>query len=259
MDIKSIYKEDNDIWGLSQTYKGIKFNPIKITEEKKYEVMNKLFGYPKSIIGREDPILHKMSYLKIILYVLPYCYKERDKDTTYHNELKELISMITDVDEKDIDFATTDIAHDGKIENLLLTMYIGEEAFTESEFDNIREIILLQNGSSTEYVEAYRQKLEEDLEFMYRDVEKYTKTDQIFALCSLFGKFPKDVINLTYFQMKSLLDSVSAIESYRMQVVPLTEVGDKYTFQHYMKRLKTKSRYSEILQTVGEFQANTDY
>ena len=253
-----IYKKNNDIWGNPQEYKNIKFYPLKISEESQINIFNKLFSYPKSATN-DNPVFYKMSYLKFVIYVLPYLLDKNEEGINFSEDLKAFLAYVTKTDIEDIEFTSRN--RDEKIENLVISLYIGEdsEIFTESDFSIIREIILQQNGSSIDYVEGYRPELEKDLQFATRNMEKYNFSDQIFSFAALFNKTMEEIKDCTLFQMKNLLDSKGAIESYRMQTIPLTEVGKDYDVKHYMKNLKTRGRYDEILKTVDEFKEETSY
>ena len=253
---EQIYKKNNDIWGEPQTYKGIKFYPLKISEESEINAFNKLFSYPKSATN-DNPVFYKMSYLKFLIYVLPYLLDKNEEGLDFSEDIKTFLAYVTGTDIEDIALSSRN--QEAKIENLIISLFIGEEIFTEADFDIIREIILQQNGSSVEYVEAYRPELEKDLQFAMRNMEKYNFSDQIFSFAALFGKTMEEIKDCTLFQMKNLLDSKGAIESYRMQTIPLTEVGKEYSVKHYMKNLKIRGRYDEILQTVDEFKEDTSY
>ncbi|HUU89296.1 MAG TPA: hypothetical protein VMX17_16300, partial [Candidatus Glassbacteria bacterium] len=191
--------------------------------------------------------------------VLPYLLDKNEEGINFSEDLKEFLAYVTKTDIEDIEFTSRN--RDEKIENLVISLYIGEdsEIFTESDFSIIREIILQQNGSSIDYVEGYRPELEKDLQFATRNMEKYNFSDQIFSFAALFNKTMEEIKDCTLFQMKNLLDSKGAIESYRMQTIPLTEVGKDYDVKHYMKNLKTRGRYDEILKTVDEFKEETSY
>ena len=255
---EQIYKKNNDIWGQPQEYKKIKFYPLTISEESQINEFNKLFSYPKSATN-DNPVFYKMSYLKFLIYVLPYLLDENKDNMDFSEDLKTFLAYVTKTNIEDIEFSSRN--PDDKIENLIISLFIGEdsEIFTEADFGVIREIILQQNGSSAEYVEAYRPELEKDLQFAMRNMEKYNFSDQIFAFAALFGKTMEEIKDCTLFQMRNLLDSVGAVESYRMQTIPLTEVTKEYDVKHYIKNLKVRGRYDEILQTVDKFKEDTSY
>jgi len=257
-----IYKKNADVWGLPQSYKGIKFHPLKISDEIQINEFNKLFSYPKSATN-DNPVIYKMSFLKFLIYVLPYLLGENKENIDFREDLRIFLAYVTKTDVEDIELSSRnrDDRIDDQIENLIISLYIGEdsEIFTEADFSIIRDIILQQNGSSTEYVEAYRPELEKDLQFAMRNIEKYNFSDQIFSFAALFNKTMEEIKDCTLFQMKNLLDSKGAVETYRMQTIPLTEVGKEYDVKHYMKNLKIRGRYDEILQTVDEFKEDTSY
>jgi len=255
--VEQFYNEHNDIWGEPQIYKNISFYPLKISDKKYIKLFNKLLGYPQIALSLENPVIYKMSYLKFLIYVLPQVLDRDGKGKTFEEDLKEFLSYITKVDIEDIGLSSRD--NDASIENLIMSLFIDEEIFTEADFDNIRDLILLQNGSSTEYVEAYRESLEEDLQFAMRNMDQINFKDQVFTFASLFKKSLDEISNITLFQMKNLMDTAGTIESYRMQTIPLTHVGEKYNFQNYMKHIKTRGRYDEILKNIDEFREETSY
>ena len=255
--LSEIYNKSNDTWGEPQKYKNTLFYPLKISKGKYIRLFNKLLSYPQIAVSLNDPTIYKMSYLKFLIYILPYIMGEQEKCGTFEQELKEFLAHITKTDIEDIEFSNRN--EGAPIEDLFISLFIDEEIFSEGDFANVREIILQQNGSSVEYVESYRPKLEKDLMFATRNMEQYSFNDQIFTFASLLKKEINELKDCTLFQMRNLLDSLSAVETYRMQTIPLTNVGKKYDFKHYMKTLKVRGRYDDILQDVNKFKNDTSY
>ena len=145
--IDEIYDKSNDIWGYPQTYKNIKFYPLKIAEEEYIKLYNKLLAYPQIAVSLENPKVYKMSYLKFLVYILPYIMGPNPANESFKEELKELLAHITQIDIENIEISVRN--QDAQLEGFIMTLYIDEEIFTESDFSNIRDIILRQNGSSS--------------------------------------------------------------------------------------------------------------
>jgi hypothetical protein len=90
-EVKKYYDEINDIFGLPQIYKGIKFYPLKITEIKYISFFRDIFMYPKVALDKLNPAVFKMDYLKFVLYVLPNVLKQNEEGLTFEEEIKDFL------------------------------------------------------------------------------------------------------------------------------------------------------------------------
>ena len=53
-NVRAIYNPSSDIWGLPQTYKTIKFYPIKVHDQDKQDLFYRIFAQPKSYINKKE-------------------------------------------------------------------------------------------------------------------------------------------------------------------------------------------------------------
>ena len=254
-EAKKYYDEDKSIFGLPQLYRGLELYPLKIKDFYYHDLLYSLFSYPQSAISNKYPEIYKMSYLKFILYVLETITNPIEELKTIEERLQKFMNFITK--RRDIVFLRNNPK--ALVENLIILMKVGGKTFTESDFQNIREIILEQNGTSIEYVDEYNEELEKDLEFAYKTTEKYNFKDQVFALGSLLHKSTSEISDYTLYELKNSLESASALQAYLIQAVPLTEVGKEYQFQSFMKHLTHKGRYDDVLDDVDKFKKESSY
>lgn len=239
------YIENNDIWGLPQTYKGVNFFPLKIFESKYIDLMHKVFGLPKKYI--KEPEIKKLTYFKFIIYVVQNSINPEGEEIKYN--LINLLKHCTQKENIDIIYR---IKNDLQmIEDINFYIKIEDIEFDESDFDYIRELILKQNGYSVEYVEQYIPSLEEKLDFVNRNLSDLTFEDQIFSFCALMRKSIDEIKNYTLFQFKSQLDRLMILKEYDIYK-PLESSGaiklqNGEEIRHYLSHIKKSGRYDSIL------------
>jgi hypothetical protein len=254
-EAKKYYNEYNSIFGLPQSYKGVLLYPLKIKDIEYINLFYELFAYPKISIAQQDIKILKMSYIKFLFYILQSIIDADLKEESFQDKLKRFLQYITKINE--VFFKTPN--EKASINNMIMTIEIGDKILTEIDFENIREIVLEQNGSSIEYVEEYNEALEKDLAFIYKNNKKYNFKDQVYSFAAQFYKTISEIQDCTIYEMKNLMDSMGAIQEYRLQVIPLTEVNKDYEFRHYLKHLENRGRYADVLQDVDEFKNKTDF
>jgi len=189
------YNEILDLQKLPQEYKGVKFYPLRISEENIFKKVMQTIGVPKSYI-KTEPTIMKMSYLKFLCLIL----RKRD-------DIKEMLLYITKSKEINFEVSLRKGANPEnlKYEDMNITIHIDNIPFNENDFDIIREIILRQNYYSTKYIEEYDPELEELLLLKQKALKKSnTLIDKIFVLCSLMNKLPEEISNLSYYQFYKL-------------------------------------------------------
>ena len=244
--VASIYSRENDIWGYPQVYKGVKFHPILLKDVFYKDIIYSTFGIPKNHI--QDAMILRMSYLKFLLWVA-----ERgvtNKDNTFENKLKKFLRYCTKEEEIKISFKE-DITHPIETERIQLSIHIGDTVFTEHEFDNVREIILEQNGVGIEYVEAYNGDLEKILSNQTRNSEISTSLgDEVFTLCCMLGVPIQAIENYTMHQFQSHLRRGVLLADYYVYR-PLEASGQitlkKGEIKHFLAGLPDMGRYDSIL------------
>jgi hypothetical protein len=255
--LQQLYNPDNDIWRLPQEYKGIKVYPLKIKETKYKKLLYKLFCQPKSYIADRDIL--RMSYLKFLLYAV-HIEPSEILDFLYH--ITQIDRPISEEysDNDIIHYAQKDIPTGIDIyEKFALFIYINNIMFTEQDFDDLREIILEQNGSSIEYVESYNPDLEKKLEFMQRDMLDMTFKDEIFSFCALTKMTEIEAGEKTLFQFQARFEREVMFKEYSL-FKPL-EVSGQVTaknkkdelFKHYLRHTDKTGRYDSILVNKDKF------
>jgi hypothetical protein len=243
--VSKCYEESNDIWGLPQKYKDLLLYPIKLIDKKYQNLFYNLLTYPKNSIADKETI--KMSYLKFL-------YIHGMKDHIINNNLLDFLSYITHQNK---------ISISEKIKNYPINSYsdfelelvVGDQKFSEYDFDNIREIILEQNGLSIEYVNEFNMEFEKSLEYIYKK-NKMTNEDQISIYCILSGYNLEDVKNYTWYQFNKLYERLLIYEDYKLYQ-PLLTSGQvelkKGKIDHYGIHLGKKGRYDSMFINVDEF------
>jgi hypothetical protein len=243
------YEERKDIWGLPQEYKGILLHPIKMKDEKYKKLFFELLTYPKNSIAQKEII--KMSYLKFLIYVIPQVEELKNLRENFIDFIKYItkendVSILERQTKKVID------SYDSFEANLK----IGENVFTEIDFDNIREIILEQNGLSIEYVESYHPEFEKTLIYTNRR-NTLSEEDEITIFCVLSGKSLDEIIEYSIYQFQRHLERLLLLEDYRLYQ-PLIVSGQvelkKGKIQPYSIHIGKKGRYDSILIDVEKFE-----
>ena len=247
--VASIYQPDKDIFGEPQEYKGIKFYPIKINQIKLKKLLYKLFFQPKNYIPQKEIL--KMSYFRfMMIYII------RDN---LSNDLIEFISGITKIDKEKI--YITIVQHpenENELDKIMLYLYIDGVEFDELEFDNLREILIEQNGSSIEWVESFDVSLEQKMDFMNRGSSNIDLKDEIFSFCAITKMSEVEAGEKTLYQFKNRLEREMMMKDYdNFKIAELTgEVKSKSggeIFKHYLSHIPKTNRYDTILINENTF------
>lgn len=254
-ELKKIYSENNDIWGLPQEYKGIKFYPIKLVDSEYLHKFYHVFSYPKNYIP--DKQVLKMGYLKFLLYVVQPSVES--SGTNMEELILEFLKYVTHSKTCLLNWNSED---DPKsLEDMKLTISIDDKVFDEHDFDNIREIVLEQNGLSVEYVEQYRPDLEEKLNIQ-NNGEELTLKDKVFAFCVLMQKKIDDVKDYTIFQFNAQLERLGVLKEFELYK-PLEATGqiklqNGSEIKHYLAHIKKSGRYDSILVSKESYMEHSD-
>lgn len=244
--VKKIYVSDNDIWGHPQKYKEIEFYPLKISEAEYLELLYNVFAYPKNYIP--DKQILKMSYLKFILYPIQISINPEGNEIEIN--LIKFLKFVTKKENIDISWS---VLNEDKIslDNIIIKINIDGREFYEDDFDNIREIILEQNGVGIDYVEQYNPELEKKLLLMKKNEQTTNFSDEVFIFCSLMRKTINEIKDYTLFQFKSQFEHLMILKDYELYK-PL-EASGQISFKnggeikHYLTGSKKSNRYDSIL------------
>ncbi len=250
-ELRATYNDDYDVMGYPQNYKNIKIYPIKVCDVDQISLFYKLMTIPKDTI--QDKKIRKMSYLKY-LYIY-YGQYNKDLIDALENEIKKFLSYILQKNTIDI-YAQMNgdkIADD--FSNLSMTIKADNIELNENDFENIREIVLEQNGFSIEYINDFVPDLEQKLIWMMKD-SNLNFRDQVFTFASMMSKSPKEIGEFTLFQLFDMLDRKVAEKNYDIyepliKSGQVTNNGEK--IQSYLFHRAKKRRYDSIFMSPEEF------
>jgi hypothetical protein len=246
--VSQFYESGNDIFGEPQEYKKIKFYPIKIKDKKYVDLFYNLFTYPKNSLSDIQVIM--MTYLKFLL--LSKIYPDIEKNILL------FMQHITKSANVRIESAPLNPKSQYYAEQLSIRMMIDEIEITESEFEDVREIILEQNGLSIDYVNEYDQDLEGFL-MAFSSFNKIDYADEIFTLSALFHKSPSEIGEYTLYQMQNMMNRISVIKQYDilkpLEVSGAIKMKAGHEVQPFLFHNEKKKRYDSILVKQEDFVA----
>jgi hypothetical protein len=245
-EAKENYDEINDVFGLPQKYKEIEFYPLLVKDLEYIKLFNAIFTFPK-LAASSTKRLYKMSYFKYVIIELRIPQKMIEK----------FFKHVTKKEDVEILFFNTK----GKAETLedldegIFQLRIEKTIFSEEEFENLREIILEQNGTDIDYINQYNSELEESLKWMQKEYP-LTFNDQIFTISVLFKSLPKDIADWTLYQLMDIFDRLIVLKQYETYE-PLIASGQvkmkNGKLQSYLYHKQKKNRYESVLMSPEEF------
>lgn len=260
-EIKRIYQRENDALAEPQIYKRIKFYPILIKDHRYMNLLYNVITIPQISFSQKDPLVFKMSYLRFLLEYLPSVYKENNVAEDINIQLRLLLAYVTKTTDIFIG-VDKDTIPDYPMLYIEITQDDNKARFSEGDFDNIREIILLQNNLSWQYVEDYNPELEKYYQIKLRisgnpDLDF---SDQLFYFAALLNKpIDDDIKNTSFYQMAYLNEAIQRVHFYERHFIDLTNTGKEYKYDHFAIHMKPVSgRYDSILQKKSEFEAQTN-
>jgi hypothetical protein len=243
------YDEGANLFGYPQHYKGLELHPIKIKDRKYQELFYQIFSHPKNYIPKKEIL--KASYLKFLIYVIQYNVRPDGNEIIIG--LVDILKYITKEDKITIKYKS--VEGEG-LNSVVLKIEIGDVEISEEDFEDIREIVLEQNGLSIEYVESYDPGLEESLIFENRDNGGITFQDEVFTFCALMHKTLKEIEDYTMLQFKIQMEKLIVMKEYDIYK-PLISSGQITLkggeLKHYLYRSGKKGRYDSILIKKDEF------
>ena len=239
-EITKLYNSTNDLFALPQIYKTISFYPIKVKDQIEQNLLYKIFAQPKQYINKKEIV--KLSYLKFILYAF-------GDEKTVEKEIITILEHITRKSVK-IGYDLFNRNKDISIENVMMKIMIDDIIFDEQEFDNIREIVLQQNGLSVDYVEAYRPDLEKKMEFFSfgNDIDF---VDEIFTFAVQMRLGMEEIGQMTNYQLSNMVERLFVGKNYDM-LKPLEVSGQiklkSGEIKPYLYHMNNKKgRYDQLL------------
>lgn len=240
-----IYKPENDIWGLPQEFVGLTLYPILISNKKAETLFYKYICVPKSHIQDADVL--RMSYLKFLLLIVSTNLGMTVESV--FDEVCELMSCITGIEKDEIIIDVQSDSDEASFSNIRVGINVGDVYIDESDFETLREILLIQNGLSLRFIEDYDPVMEQRL-LAKTSQDKSTDEDRILVFASLLGKTIKEIKDYTLYQFKFHFQRMAMVEDFRMYK-PLeissgaASKGSK--IKGYYSMEKQQGRYDSIL------------
>jgi hypothetical protein len=251
--LRKTYDEGLDIFGHPQEFRGIKLYPILLKDIKYQKIFYDVLCRPKLYIA-EKTIL-KSSYLKFLIYII-----QSTINPEGHEVLDNLLDFLKYLTKKEVSITYQEKDGEG-LESIELQLVIDDQKFNEYEFEDIREIILEQNGLSIDYIEDYNPEMEEHLRFYNRKSEDLSLQDEIFTYCALQKMSVKELENYTIFQFKNSMEKVLVLKEFDLYK-PLLVSGQielkTGEVKNYLYRSIKNGRYDSIKVDVDDFKKNSD-
>jgi len=250
--VAKIYKRNNDIWGLPQEYKNIKFSPVMIKDVEYLDLLYMLFGQPKNYIP--DRQIIKMSYLMFLLYIVFASDPNSKRDPEdVGKDLIKFFKYITKTEDVELGQIINPEAKD-PINRKKLCIRIDDVEFSENEFDNIREIILEQNGIGIKYIDDYNPELEAKMIGINANkTGKIALHDEVFTLCALLGQSVFEIGKYSLFQFKMQVEKSFALNSFEVYKPMEAWAEIKGGVDHFLFHSENKGRYDSILISKNEY------
>jgi hypothetical protein len=213
----------------------------------------KLLSYPKDSLP--DKRIRKMSYL-VFLYNLYFSKNGEKGIPELDNDIISFFSYILDSDDIKIFHQEKNPEIPISLDNLKITITKDDNCvITEEDFENIREIILEQNGISIEYIEEFASDLEESLLWMQRE-NPLTFGYQVLTIAALMDKSPSEIFDWTWYQLQDIFDRKIVDKNYNLYE-PLIRTGKiemkSGKLQSYLYHRKKRGRYDSIFMSQDEF------
>lgn len=257
--VKQYYNESNDIWGYPQKYKNVDIYPLKLKDLQYINTFYQLFLYPKNYIP--DKQIIKMSYLKFLLSVIQSNIDPEKNNIDLSKNLIDFLKFITKKENIKYAYNITEGIED-PLTAINIKVIIDDIEFTEMDIDNLREMILEQNGMWIEYIEDYNPGLEEKLKFMNRSSNGIDFKDELFVYSSLMNVPIQQLEDITLYQFKNQLERLVMIMDYEL-IKPLEISGQikskdgSEIVKHYFTHSIRNGRYSSIMMSENAFFKNS--
>jgi len=245
-EVKQIYNEISDVFGNPQKYKDIEFYPLLVKDMEYIQLFNLIFTFHK-LAASSTKRLYLMSYFKFALIEMKIP----------QEMIEKFFIHITKIEDTKIIFwnAKGKVETFEDLDDTVFQLKIGEVIFSEEEFENLREIILEQNGTDIDYINQFDESLEESLKWTQKEYP-LSFSDQIFTLSALFKSLPKEIGEWTLYQLIDIFDRVIALKQYEIYE-PLLASGQvkmkNGKLQSYLYHKKKKGRYDSIFMSQEEF------
>lgn len=141
---------------------------------------------------------------------------------------------------------------------VVVSLNIGDAKFNGNEFEELRQIILKQNGIDFDYVKEYDPDLETKMGILRKgnNWEYANFEEQAFTLSLIMGKNPIELSDYTLYQFNKMIARHSLLIDYSAYK-PLESAGfiklKDGQIPHYLSHIKKKGRYDDLYIDKDEF------
>jgi hypothetical protein len=239
--LEKMYEDNLDMFGYPQKYKDLFLYPIMLKDIRIQNLFYKLLANPKMYIA--DAQILKTSYLKFIIYVI-----YPNSNLGGEQAIADITEFLEYITREKISFSYKETGKQG-LEFVDIKIIVGDKEYTERDFDNIREIILQQNGLSIEYIEEYDPTLEESLRWMNRQSNDLTLQDEIFTFSVLMKMPIKEIELYTLYQFHTSFEKLLTLKEFELYKPPLItgEITLKSgEVKHFLYHSDRGGRYDSI-------------
>jgi hypothetical protein len=241
------YIESNDAFGGPQYYKKIEFYPVKIKDGKYLELFSKLMLYPKN--WGADKQVFKASYIKYMILSRESSFEMENIQKDFENFLSHISNRNVKIElfRKDKQEIT--------LEDFFVNLHFDDIEITEWEFEEIREIILEQNGYSIEYVNQFHPDLEAKIS-QIRSKNLLSFSDQIFTMTIILHISPEQLGEFTLFQLQNIFDKMITLKQFDLYQPLLISGAIKLKtgeIKNYLYHNNKRGRYDDILIPTEEY------
>lgn len=241
--------------GKPQLYKEVYFHPLRLKDEEYHDLLISFLSYNKNSI--QDIKILKMSYLKFFILYLSKSYSDFDAV----EKLQEILSYVTNTTAS-VMYRKNMESDDGYGSNIEFYITFGDAEIGEWDFEQIREILLEQNGVPMRFINDYDASLEESLKFAHRNNTSGTFEEQLFSYCA-YMKLPIDVVEEThtFYQFQKMMSRIRMLITFELYK-PLEASGQislkEGTIEDWLSHLPDRGRYDDILVKRDSFVKNND-
>jgi len=248
IDIKKHLKRE------PQLYRDIELYPILLFDVDVYQIFLEIMCIPKQYISNKD--IMRMSYLKYLLFFIQGTSYVNNVDPTGNAIVDKLVKLLEYVTHKDICIIKK--YYDYK-DDFYYEIYIGDRLISEYEFEEIREIVLEQNGQSVEYIESFDPELEKVLNFTNKGGSGSSLNDRIFIYTTITNVDMDNMSNWTITEFEKKEKLLKIYEEWKVYK-PLEASGQieikapgkiESPFEYSENK---KSRYDSILINADDFE-----
>ena len=239
-------------------YKDLLIYPVRIIDYLNFFISVNCLTFEKNKIP--DVNIIKMSYLDFLFYTF-----DKDKNgKVYLMMLLEIFKLCLNIDYKQIEYIKDEKDKLNLIFNLQYEKENKKITIDKTDFDNIKNIILLQN--IPDYDDTYidpkvEAALKEAQEFMNRNKKKIASLeDQIVCvMLALHETDESKIHNLTIRKFSKILQRYDYKLHY--EIYKQAECSGMVTFKedinHWMSEL-SNSKYSDVIVDYGEFKGKIE-